>query len=276
MWIVRLALRRPYTFIVLAMLIVLFGVFGILRTPTISFRTSTFRSSAPSGPTPGCRPKTWPIASSPMPSATRRPRSTMLSIPNHSRCRHGGGQVFFQPNVNEELAYAQITGVSQTLLRQALRHDPPFILAYNASTVPILQLALSSATLSESQIFDMANTIVRRGWRPSRSLAAIPVRRQAAPIRSTSIRRRCAPRARRRRRQQRHRRAKPHYPAGTEKIAISNTTSNSTQPLKASDLNDIPSATSTARSCSCATSPMCMMAAVRRPTSCGSMAGMPC
>ena len=69
---------------------------------------------------------------------------------------------FFQPNVNEELSYAQITGVSQTLLRLAPPGaTPPFILAYNASTVPILQLALTSPSLSEAQVFDMANTIVR-------------------------------------------------------------------------------------------------------------------
>ena len=69
---------------------------------------------------------------------------------------------FFQPNVNEDLSYAQITGVSQTLLRFAPPGTtPPFVLAYNASSVPIIQLALSSDTLSEAQIFDFGNTIIR-------------------------------------------------------------------------------------------------------------------
>ena len=71
---------------------------------------------------------------------------------------------FFQPNVNEELSFAQITGVSQTGLRQAPPGTtPPFILAYNASSVPILQLALSSDTLSEAQLFDLGNSIIRTG-----------------------------------------------------------------------------------------------------------------
>src|SRR5438046_10198058 len=69
---------------------------------------------------------------------------------------------FFQPNVNEELSYAQITGVSQTMLRFAPPGTTaPFVLAYNASSVPALQLALSSPSLPEAQSFDQANTILR-------------------------------------------------------------------------------------------------------------------
>src|SRR5947207_2398917 len=71
---------------------------------------------------------------------------------------------FFQPNVNEELSYAQITGVSQTMIRFAPPGTtPPFVLAYNASSVPILQLALSSASLSEAQLFDQGNSVIRTG-----------------------------------------------------------------------------------------------------------------
>ena len=87
MWIVRLALRRPYTFIVLAVLIVLLGVFThSAHADRHLSGTSTFRSSAPSGATSVCRPRTWPIASSPTPSATRRPPSTTSSTPSRSRC----------------------------------------------------------------------------------------------------------------------------------------------------------------------------------------------
>ncbi|TLZ29771.1 MAG: efflux RND transporter permease subunit, partial [Gammaproteobacteria bacterium] len=69
---------------------------------------------------------------------------------------------FFQPNVNEELSYAQITGVSQTMLRFAPPGTTaPFVLAYNASSVPVLQLALSSPSLSEAQLFDQGNSIIR-------------------------------------------------------------------------------------------------------------------
>jgi multidrug efflux pump subunit AcrB len=71
---------------------------------------------------------------------------------------------FFQPGVKEEMSFAQITGVSQTALRQAPPGtNPPYILAYNASSVPILQLALSSPTLSEAELFDLGNSIIRTG-----------------------------------------------------------------------------------------------------------------
>src|SRR5712671_3231499 len=76
---------------------------------------------------------------------------------------------FFQPNVNEDLSYAQITGVSQTLLKSTPPGTTaPSILAYNASTVPVIQLALSSSTLSEAQIFDLGSNVVRT------NLATVP------------------------------------------------------------------------------------------------------
>jgi multidrug efflux pump subunit AcrB len=71
---------------------------------------------------------------------------------------------FFQPHAKEEMSFAQITGVSQTALRQAPPGTTaPFILAYNASSVPILQLALSSPSLSEAELFDLGNNIIRTG-----------------------------------------------------------------------------------------------------------------
>ena len=165
MWIVRLALRRPYTFIVLAMLIVLFGVFSILRTPTDIFPNINIPVISAIWSYTGLPPED--LANRIVANAERYAQTTVNDV-EHSESQSLSGisivKYFFQPNVNEEMAYAQITAVSQTLLRQAPPGTtPPFILAYNASTVPILQLALSSATLSESQIFDMANTIVRPG-----------------------------------------------------------------------------------------------------------------
>ena len=165
MWIVRLALRRPYTFIVLAMLIVLLGVFSILRTPTDIFPNINIPVISAIWSYTGLPPED--LATRIVANAERYAQTTVNDV-EHSESQSLPGMAvvkyFFQPNVNEELAYAQITGVSQTLLRQAPPGTtPPFILAYNASTVPILQLALSSSSLSESQIFDMANTIVRPG-----------------------------------------------------------------------------------------------------------------
>jgi multidrug efflux pump subunit AcrB len=165
MWIVRLALRRPYTFIVLAMLIVLLGVFSIVRTPTDFFPNINIPVISTIWGYTGLPPED--LANRIIANAERYAQTTVNDV-EHSESQSLQGmsvvKYFFQPNVNEDLAYAQITGVSQTLLRQAPPGtNPPFILAYNASTVPILQLALSSSVLSESQIFDAANAIVRPG-----------------------------------------------------------------------------------------------------------------
>jgi multidrug efflux pump subunit AcrB len=165
MWIVRLALRRPYTFIVLAMLIVLFGVFSILRTPTDIFPNINIPIISTIWSYTGLPPED--MANRIVANAERYAQTTVNDV-EHSESQSLFGisvvKYFFQPNVNEQMAYAQITGVSQTLLRQAPPGTtPPFILAYNASTVPILQLTLESPSLSEAQIFDMANSIVRPG-----------------------------------------------------------------------------------------------------------------
>jgi multidrug efflux pump subunit AcrB len=163
MWIVRLALRRPYTFLVLAIVIMLFGVFAILRTPTDIFPNIRIPVVA----------TIWKYAGlSPEEMATRlvlqneRTAQTTVNDVEHTESQSLAGtsvvKYFFQPNVNEEMSFAQITGVSQTLIRFAPPGTtPPFILAYNASSVPILQLALSSQSLSEAQLFDQGNNIIR-------------------------------------------------------------------------------------------------------------------
>jgi len=165
MWIVRLALRRPYTFIVLAMFIVLLGVFSILRTPTDIFPTIDIPIISAIWSYTGLPPED--MANRIIANAERYAQTIVNNL-EHSESQSLPGfavvKYFFQPHVKQELAYAQITGTSQTLLRQAPPGtNPPFILAYNASSVPILQLTLSSTSLSESQIFDLGNTIVRPG-----------------------------------------------------------------------------------------------------------------
>jgi len=165
MWIVRLALRRPYTFLVLAIVITLLGVFSIVRTPTDIFPNIKIPVVA----------TVWRYTGlSPDEMATRivlqseRGAQTTVNDVEHTESQNLTGtsvvKYFFQPNVNEELSFAQITGVSQTQLRSAPPGTtPPFVLAYNASSVPILQLALSSASLSEAQLFDLGNNIIRTG-----------------------------------------------------------------------------------------------------------------
>ncbi|HUL45636.1 MAG TPA: efflux RND transporter permease subunit [Steroidobacteraceae bacterium] len=165
MWIVRLALRRPYTFIVLAIVILLLGVFAILRTPTDIFPNINI-------PVVGV---IWRYSGlSPDEMATRlvlgseRNAQTTVNDVAHTESQSLAGtavvKYFFQPRAKEEMSFAQITGVSQTALRQAPPGTtPPYILAYNASSVPILQLALSSPSLSEAELFDLGNNIIRTG-----------------------------------------------------------------------------------------------------------------
>ncbi|MCC7463769.1 MAG: efflux RND transporter permease subunit [Gammaproteobacteria bacterium] len=163
MWIVQLALRRPYTFIVLALAIVLLGVFTLLRMPTDIFPNIDIPIIGSIWQYTGLPPDE--MASRLVTSVERSAQTTVNDLQHtesHSLTGMAVIKYFFQPGVNVDLAYAQITGVSQTQLRSAPPGiTPPFILAYNAASVPILQLALDSPTLSESQIFDLANTVVR-------------------------------------------------------------------------------------------------------------------
>jgi CzcA family heavy metal efflux pump len=163
MWIVKLALRRPYTFIVLALVILLLGVFTILRTPTDIFPNIKIPVVAVVWGYAGLSPDD--MAKRIILTSERNAQTTVNDL-QHTESQSLNGisvvKYFFQPSVNEDMSYAQITGVSQTLLRAAPPGTtPPFILAYNASTVPILQLALSSEQLSEVQIFDLGANIIR-------------------------------------------------------------------------------------------------------------------
>src|SRR6516165_9886275 len=165
MWIVQLALRRPYTFLVLAIVITLLGVFAILRTPTDIFPNIRIPVVATIWRYTGLLPDEMATR---VVLGTERNAQTTVNDVEHTESQNVTGtsvvKYFFQPNVNEELAYAQITGISQTNLRSAPPGTtPPFILAYNASSVPILQLALSSEKLSEAQLFDLGNNVIRVG-----------------------------------------------------------------------------------------------------------------
>ena len=163
MWIVSLALRRPYTFIVFALAITLLGVFTILRTPTDIFPNIKLPVVATIWRYDGLPPED--MANRIMLGSERFAQTLVNDIEHtESQSLNGIGiaKYFFQPNVNEELSYAQITGVSQTQVRfTPPGTGPPFILAYNASTVPIMQLVLSSEQLSEAQIFDLGVNSIR-------------------------------------------------------------------------------------------------------------------
>jgi multidrug efflux pump subunit AcrB len=175
MWIVKLALTRPYTFIVLALLIVLLGVFTIQRTPTDIFPNINIPIVSTIWNYVGLPPDEM---ANRIVGISERLAPTAVNDLEHTESQSLTGiavvKFFFQPNVNEELSFAQLTGFSQTLLRQTPPGTtPPFVLAYNASTVPIVQLAVQGASLTETQLFDLANNVVRPGLATARG-AAMP------------------------------------------------------------------------------------------------------
>ena len=170
MWIVKVALQRPYTFLVLAILILLMGVLAIVRTAVDIFPAINIPVVAAIWNYSGLQPEEM---ASRIVLTTERVAQTTVNDVEHTESQSLNGiavvKYFFQPKADERLSYAQITGVSQTQLRQLPPGTtPPYILAYNASTVPIIQLALSSDSLSEAEIFDLANNNIRT------ALATVP------------------------------------------------------------------------------------------------------
>src|SRR3974377_1846435 len=126
MWIVRLALRRPYTFIVLALLIVLLGVFTLLRTPTDIFPNINIPVVSTIWQYIGLSPEEM---ANRIVVNTERAAQTAVNDVEHTESQSLPGvsvvKYFFHPNATEDLSYAQITGVSQTQFRRAPPGTPP-------------------------------------------------------------------------------------------------------------------------------------------------------
>jgi len=163
MWIVRLALRRPYTFVVLALLLLILGPIVILRTPTDIFPNIDIPVVSVLWNYQGFNPEQM---SDRIVSLTERAMTTTVDNIQHTESQSLPGiavvKVFFQPNASVERAIAQVTAISQTQLRQLPPGTtPPLVISYNASSVPILQLALSAKTLSEQQLFDYGVNFIR-------------------------------------------------------------------------------------------------------------------
>ncbi|MBB6187680.1 efflux RND transporter permease subunit [Rhodanobacter sp. MP7CTX1] len=161
--IVRLALDRPYTFVVLAMLIMIIGPLAALRTPTDIFPDIRIPVIAVVWQYTGLPPDQM---AGRIASPFERVLTTTVNDVEHIEAKSIGGfgiiKIFFQPTVNIATANAQVTAVSQTLLKQLPPGiTPPLILNYNASTVPILQLALSGKGLSEQNLGDLGLNILR-------------------------------------------------------------------------------------------------------------------
>ncbi len=163
MWIVRLALRRPYTFAVLALLLLILGPIVILTTPTDIFPNINIPVIAMIWGYQGLAPEQ--MANRIILLSERSLTTTVNNIEHiESQSLYGIGiiKIFFQPNVNIADANAQVTAIAQTQLRQLPQGTtPPLIIQYSASSVPIIQLGLSGQGLSEQQLNDFGLNFIR-------------------------------------------------------------------------------------------------------------------
>jgi multidrug efflux pump subunit AcrB len=162
-WIVRVALNRPYTFIVVALLILLISPLVILRTPTDIFPNVNIPIVAALWNYTGLNPEEMEER---ITSQFERGLTTAVSDMEHIESTTVNGRaivkIFFHPNAKVEMAVAQVTAVAQASTRQMPPGTvPPYIVVYSASSVPILQLALSGKGLSEQQLFDFATSNIR-------------------------------------------------------------------------------------------------------------------
>jgi multidrug efflux pump subunit AcrB len=161
--IVLIALRRPLTFVVMSILIVLFGGMAILRTPTDIFPNIKIPVVAVVWTYNGLSPQD--MSGRVIYYYERSLTSTVENIEHiESQSLYGRGivKIFFQPGTNVAAAQAQITSISQTVLKQMPAGiTPPQVLSYNASSVPVLDLQVSAPGMTASQVYDMASNLIR-------------------------------------------------------------------------------------------------------------------
>ncbi len=162
-WLVKVALDRPYTFIVMALMILIFGPLAAIRTPTdifpeigIPILGVAFQYAGLSPDDMGAR----------VMANYERLLSTTVNDVEHVESMSlpglGIAKIFFQPDVDIRLATAEVTAISQSAIRQMPANmQPPNIIVYSASTVPVLQLAISSKTLSEQELGDLSQNFAR-------------------------------------------------------------------------------------------------------------------
>ncbi len=163
MWIVALALRRPYTFVVMALVIILLMPLVILRTPVDIFPDINipvvsviwnFNGFAPSD-----------MADRIITNSERGMTVTVNDIEHiESQAVQGVGviKIFFQPQANIQTALAQVTAIVQTTVRSLPPGTtPPLVITYTASSTPIVQLGISSKTMPEQVLFDLGQNFIR-------------------------------------------------------------------------------------------------------------------
>jgi multidrug efflux pump subunit AcrB len=163
MWIIRTAINRPYTFIVLALLILLISPVVILRTPTDIFPNIDIPVVAVAWQFTGLNPEEMEGR---ITTVYERVLTTLVDNIQHIESTTVNGQsvvkIFLQPSASLDTANAQVTAASQTIIRQLpAGTQPPLIINYSASSVPILQLALSGNGLTEPQLNDLGQNFLR-------------------------------------------------------------------------------------------------------------------
>jgi CzcA family heavy metal efflux pump len=163
MWIVALALRRPYTFVVMALVIIILFFVTIFRTPIDIFPNIDIPVVSVVWFYTGLSPQD--MADRIVANSERGITTTVNDIEHmESQSVNGLGviKVFFRPGTNVQGAIAQITAIAQTTVRGLPPGTtPPLIISYSASTTPIIQLGLSSKTLPEQQLFDLGQNFLR-------------------------------------------------------------------------------------------------------------------
>jgi multidrug efflux pump subunit AcrB len=163
MWIVRLALKRPYTFVVVALLIAILGVSAAITMPVDIFPYIDIPVVSVVWSYAGLSPEEMEKR---MVTIFERALTTTVNDIEHMESQSYNGvsvtRIYFQPNAKVEVALSQVTAISQTLLRIfPPGSTPPSIIKYDASAVPVLQLGLQSATLSEQELFDYGQNFIR-------------------------------------------------------------------------------------------------------------------
>ena len=163
MWIVALALRRPYTFIVMALLLLILSPIVILRTPTDIFPNINIPVISIIWGYQGLAPQEM---ANRITTISERGLTTLVDNIDHIESQSLSGiaviKIFFRPQANIQTALAQTTAICQTAIKQLPPGaTPPLIIQYSASSVPIVQIGLSSKTLPEQSLFDLGVNFIR-------------------------------------------------------------------------------------------------------------------
>jgi CzcA family heavy metal efflux pump len=162
-WLVKVALDRPYTFIVMALMILIFGPLAAVRTPTDIFPNIGIPILGVSFSYAGLSPDD--MGARVMANYERQLSTTVNDVEHVESMSIPGlgiAKIYFQPDVDIRLATAEVTALSQSAIRQMPANmQPPNIIQYSASTVPVLQMAFSSDTMSEQQVADQSQNFAR-------------------------------------------------------------------------------------------------------------------